>query len=245
MAGGPMVSETRDAGFRLPLSVRSREPELLDLGVVAGAELRTNLADLARLNRLPGGSRASVAAVGRLVDGLPDAEILDAGTGAGDLPLAFAARGWLVTGLDADPAVAEEARERTAGEPRIRIVEGDAAALPLADGSIDVTHASLLLHHLDPDDAVRVLGEMARVARRGIVINDLRRGVIPLLATGVAIAAFARCRTTRHDGLLSVRRAYTLAELDEMLSAAGLQVVARSPVWLPRVVTTAVRRMPA
>jgi hypothetical protein len=78
------------------------------------------------------------------------------------------------------------------------------------------------------------------VARLGVVVNDLRRGILPLLATAVAVTAVGRCRTTRHDGLLSVRRAYTQGETDALLAAAGLRVVDRSPPWMPRIVTSAV-----
>lgn len=237
-----MLIAGRDPGRWLPMSERATEPELLDGGRLEEDELRANLADLARLNRLPGGRAASVAAVAALVRGIAEPIVLDVGTGAADMPLAFAARGWRVVALDADAAVADVARERSASADGITIVAGDARALPLGDGSVDVAHASLLAHHLDPPDAVRAFAEMARVARRGVVINDLRRGLLPLMATAVAVTAFGRCRTTRHDGLLSVRRAYTPRELDDLLDAAGLGVIHRTPAWMPRVVTTAVPR---
>lgn len=238
----PMLTATRDLGRWLPLARRSTDAELLDAGRLDADELRTNLADLARLNRLPAGHRASVDAVARLLGATPGATILDVGTGAGDMPLAFAAHGWRVIGLDVDPAVAAVARDRTAGVPAVRIVEGAATALPFEDASVDVAHCSLLAHHLDPAGAVRAFAEMARVARRGVVVNDLRRGVVPLLATAVAVAALGRCRATRHDGLLSVRRAYTPAELGALLAEAGLRVVHRTPGWMPRVTFAAVRR---
>lgn len=237
----PMVSATRDRRRWLPLSRRSGQPELLDAGRLSGAELRMNLADLARLNRLPGGTRASAHAVAGLLVGVARPTVLDVGTGAGDLPLAFAARGWEVIGLDADPAVVAEARVRTAGVAAVRILQGDVTALPLDDASVDVVHASLLLHHLDPAAAVAALAEMARVGRRGVVVNDLRRGLLPLLATAVAIAAVGRCRTTRHDGLLSVRRSYTPKELDQLLAAAGLRVVHRTASWMPRLIISAIQ----
>lgn len=237
-----MLIATRNLGHWLPMSRRSERLELLDDGRVAGEELRINLGDLARLNRLPGGRQASADAVARLLGGLREATVLDVGVGEGDMPRSFAARGWRVVGLDVDPSVAAAARERTADLPAVRIVEGSATALPFGDGAVDVAHCSLLVHHLDPPAAVRALAEMGRVARRGVVVNDLRRGIVPLLATAVAVAALGRCRTTRHDGLLSVRRAYTPVELDELLDEAGLRVVRRSAAWMPRVVTTALRR---
>lgn len=231
--------------MRLPLAERSSDLELLDRGLVRGPELATNLADLARLNRLPGGRGASVDAIALLLDGREGARVLDVGTGGADLPLAFARRDWNVVALDHDPDVLAVARSATAHEPRVAITGGDGGQLPFEDGSFDVAHASLLLHHLDPEVAVAHLRELRRVARIGVVINDLRRGWMPLLATGVSVALLGRCRTTRHDGLLSARRAYTIPELDGLLSQAGLVVRHRSAAWMPRVVTAAVARKPA
>ncbi|MGI8999279.1 MAG: hypothetical protein ACR2GO_06185, partial [Candidatus Limnocylindria bacterium] len=94
-------------------------------------------------------------------------------------------------------------------------------------------------HHLDPEEAVVVLREMRRVSRHGVVINDLRRGVLPFVATAVSVVAFGRSPVTRNDGLVSARRAYTLGELGGLLDAAGLAVRWRSPSWMPRVVTAA------
>ncbi len=239
-----MVTGTSHAGRGWSLSSRSRELELLDLGRVSGTELRTNLGDLARLNRLPGGASASRAAIRRLVRPAAAPQVLDVGTGSADLPMVFAAEGWTVVALEADPEVAARARERVGTAHRVRVLEGDARRLPFDAASVDVVHASLLLHHLDPPAAVAALREMARVARIGVVVNDLRRGWLPLLATGVAVAALGRCRATRHDGLLSVRRAYTMPELDDLLADADLRVVHRSPAWMPRVVTAAVHRAP-
>jgi SAM-dependent methyltransferase len=117
--------------------------------------------------------------------------------------------------------------------------------LPFDDGAFDVAHCSLLLHHFAPRAAVALLRELRRVSRVGIVVNDLRRGWLSLAATGISVALLGRCRATRHDGILSVRRAYTIAELDALLDEAGLVVRHRSAAWMPRVVTAAVARSAA
>jgi hypothetical protein len=52
--------------------------------------------------------------------------------------------------------------------------------------------------------------------------------------------AFGRSPVTRHDGLISARRAYTLDELDSLIARAGLTRRWRSNRWMPRVVTAAV-----
>ncbi|MGQ0609364.1 MAG: methyltransferase domain-containing protein [Chloroflexota bacterium] len=225
--------------FRLPLSLRADAVELLDSGQLTPGEIERNLADLARLNRLPGGARASAAGIRRLLAGRRSARILDVGAGRGDLPIAFARRGWDTTAVDSHPDVVSVARTQTAGEPRIQVVEADAGALPFEDGAFDVSHCSLLVHHLDPDAVVSVFREMRRVARLGVVINDLRRGLLPLVSTAAMVIAVGGSRVTRADGLTSARRAYTLGELDRLMDDADLGVRWRSPRWMPRVVTAA------
>lgn len=233
----PMTSVWRIARRRLPLAVRGDAVELLDGRSLSLPEVEQNLVDLARLNRLPGGTTASIEGIGRLLGTTREARILDAGTGRGDMPLAFARHGWRTVGIDLNPDVVLVARRETARQPIVEIVAGDGRSLPFDDGSFDVAHCSLFIHHFDPGEVAAVLGELRRVARRGVVINDLRRGLVPLLATGISVAAFGRSRVTWSDGLASARRAYTLAELDRLLAEAGLAVRWRSSSWLPRVVT--------
>ncbi|HYI65305.1 MAG TPA: methyltransferase domain-containing protein [Candidatus Limnocylindrales bacterium] len=234
-----MLTALRRARRSLPLGLRTDAAELLDGGRLTMPEVERNLADLARLNRLPGGIGASVDGVRRLVDGRRDARILDAGTGRGDMPIAFARRGWATTALDRNPDVLLVARRETSAHSRIEVVEGDARSLPFEDDAFDVSHCSLVVHHLDPTEAVTALRELGRVARRGVVINDLRRGILPLVATAISVVALGGSRVTRADGLVSARRAYTLDELDDLIGEAGLTVRWRSPGWLPRVVTAA------
>jgi ubiquinone/menaquinone biosynthesis C-methylase UbiE len=191
------------------------------------------------LNLLPGGTSASIAGIERLVLPAAGVRILDAGTGRGDMPLAFARRGWPTVGLDVNPDVLLVARRETAHQPLVEIVAGDGRSLPFDDHSFDVAHASLFVHHFGPADVVALLRELRRVARRGVVINDLRRGLVPLFATCVGVVAFGHSRVTRSDGIASARRSYTLAELDELFSEAGLRIRWRSSRWQPRVVTAA------
>ena len=223
---------------RLPLGARTDSVELLDSGRLSMPEVEANLADLARLNRLPGGTGASIAGVKRLMGSGNAFRILDVGTGRGDMPLSFAARGWEVVAADTNPDVLAIAR-RELSPTSIEVVEADVRGLPFADGAFDVAHASLLVHHLDPTEVVTALRELGRVARRGVVINDLRRGIVPLLATAVGVVVVGRSRVTRSDGLASARRAYTLEELDRMLAEARLATRWRSAGWMPRVVTAA------
>jgi SAM-dependent methyltransferase len=223
----------------LTLGPRTDAVELLESGSLSRSEVEANLTDLARLNRLAGGTDASVRAIERLVGTGSDVRILDVGTGAGDMPIAFASRGWQVVATDVNPDVLAVAGAALAGVDGAELIEADVLALPLDDRAVDVAHCSLLIHHLAPDAAVTALAELRRVARRGVVVNDLRRGLVPLAATWASVVVLGRSRVTHADGIASARRAYTLSELDALLAEAGLTARWRSPSWLPRVVTAA------
>jgi SAM-dependent methyltransferase len=223
----------------LTLGARTDAPELLDSGRLSRPEVEANLADLARLNRLPGGTDASVRAIERLIGTSNDTRILDVGTGAGDMPIAFARHGWQVVAADVNPDVLAVADAAIADVAAVELMEADVLALPLDDNAVDVAHCSLLIHHLAPEAAVLALREMRRVARHGVVVNDLRRGLMPLTATWVTVMTLGRSPVTRVDGVISARSSYTLRELDGLLAESGLTPRWRSPGWLPRVVTAA------
>lgn len=225
----------------LALGARTDAAELLDSGRLSRSEVEANLTDLARMNRLPGGTEASVRGIEAVMGTGNAARILDVGTGAGDMPIAFARRGWQVVAADANPAVIAVARDRLAHVPSVEVLEADVRALPLEDGAVDVAHCSLLVHHFAPEAALLALRELRRVSRHGVVVNDLRRGLLPLAATWVSVTALGRSRVTRADGMASARRAYTLPELDRLLAEAGLTPRWRSPGWLPRVATATTR----
>ncbi|HET7082382.1 MAG TPA: methyltransferase domain-containing protein [Candidatus Limnocylindria bacterium] len=220
------------------LNVRSTAHEFLDADELDALELRKNLREMAMLNRLPGGVGDSVRAVERLLGEQNEATVLDVGTGSGDFVRRLRRRRHVeVIALDVRPEVLEIAARNLAGTNNVSLLQADARAIPLADGEVDIAHASLLMHHFDPDDAIVALAEMRRVSRLGVVINDLRRGVVPFAMTAAAVLALSRGAYTRHDGVLSARRAYTLAELDTLAARAGLERAHRSGRLWPRVTT--------
>ena len=102
----------------------------------------------------------------------------------------------------------------------------DGTALPWPDGSFDIAHASLVLHHLEPVEAARFLGELRRVSRRGVIINDLDRSALGWVGAWLLLHVATRNRYTRDDGPLSVRRAYRPEEVGAMAAEHGLTRVA-------------------
>ena len=198
---------------------RRRGVELLEEPGVDAALLRRSLADVARANRLFGGTRAVLAELDLVLRDLPrEATLLDVGTGIGDIPAQAAAlgarRGVRLTtiGLDGAEALAAASRAHTTVAAC-----GDARALPFADRSVDIVTCSQVLHHFHDEDARIVLLEMHRVARVRVIIADLRRSW--LAAAGIWMASFPLGfhPVSRHDGVVSVLRGYTSAELDSFV----------------------------
>jgi SAM-dependent methyltransferase len=206
--------------------------ELLDDPSADAATVVACLGDVARINRLFGGARAALVRL----DGLLRTErtgapltLLDVGTGVGDIPAAaarLARRRGLdlrLLGVERHGAAASEAQRRNG----VATCVADGFRLPLGDRSVDYVLCSQLLHHFDADAAVRLVAELDRVARRGVVIADLRRSA--LAAAGIFLASFPlRLHpTTRRDGVISVFRGFTVAELGALCHAAGVRAAVR------------------
>lgn len=227
----PGTSTARRRFRALAAPGRRDAPELLDESGHDPAELAGNLADIRRVNRLAGGTRATLRELPRLLAAVPpgrEATILDLATGSADLPLAMVrwarrrGRAVRVTASDVSAEILADAARHVAGWPEVALARYDARAVPLADGSVDVVLCSLALHHFPPEDAVAVLREMDRLGRYGFVLNDIRRGAVGYGAAWAASRLATRNRLTRHDMPLSVLRAYTPAELRALLRRAGV-----------------------
>lgn len=209
-------------------------PELLDGHLDDPTTLRGNLRDMGRANRLTGGLALSRRALEVLAPAPAAMTMLDVGTGGADIPLALVIeaadqdRHVAVTAVDSRPEVLAAARAAHPELDRTGAVDlavADGRSLPYPDASFDVAHTSLVLHHLEPGEAVQFLRELARVARLGIVVNDLSRRRLTVLGSWLLSRIFTRNHYTHHDAPLSARRAYTLAEAHALLAEAGLRPV--------------------
>lgn len=235
---------------------RSYEPELMDGDGTTDEELADGLRDIERINRWLGGIASLRRPLEALVqrDGLRAFTLLDVGTGGGDVPralVAFARRRGIdarAAGLDLDPRIVRYARLRgaSAGErvDLLNLLCADGFRLPFRDASIDFVTSSLMFHHFPEAAAARLLAELARVARRAVVVNDLARHRVPW-AVITLLGALAGSPMVRHDGPLSVLRGWRAPELLALADAAGLGGRARVQELFPyRLVLVAERNAP-
>ena len=115
---------------------------------------------------------AAIGAVGK---------VLDVGCGTGSLTFALAqiAPDAVIVGIDHSQAYVDHARSKAPEAVRLKLEQGDAAALPYADGAFDAALSMLVLNFVP--DAEKAASEMARVAKPGSVVAacvwDFRGGL--------------------------------------------------------------------
>jgi len=215
---------------------RKDQPELLDQGAGSESDVRMNLHEMWVINRWLGGVLALTRHLFPLLRRQQKAplRIVDIGTGAGEMAF-FIAR-WArqhrlpitLYPLDLSArnlAMAREHEAKASHTSNIHLLQGDASSLPFAPQSVDYYISTLFLHHLSPQQIIDFLAHTYHLAQRGIIMSDLTRGYLPLIAFRLIQPLFARHYLTRHDGILSIRRAYTPGELSILAQAAGLKNV--------------------
>ena len=223
----------------LPVPPHSDATELLDApGAIPAPTLAHNLRDIRRVNRFAGGTAVVLRHLPELLGDVSrgtTVTLLDIATGSGDIPRALVRwgrrRGYdlRVLATDISEDVLAFARRETADAPSIAVEACDARALPYRDRAFDVAVCSLALHHFPRADAVAVLAEMGRVARRGIILNDLVRTWPGYVGAWLLGNATTRNPLTRHDAPLSILRAFTPDELAMMAREAGLSSIEVTP----------------
>lgn len=208
-------------------------PELLDDDAGTASQIATALIDLRHINDWFGGTRTTIALLRRIASesNLRQLSLLEVGSGAGDVPLA-ARRKLLRQGIDLRVTLLDRSRSHLPANGTASVA-GDALQLPFRDEAFDVISSSLFAHHLEPDMLRRFCGEAVRVCRRAVLINDLTRSPLHLALVYAGLPLF-RSHLTWHDAPASVRRAYTPAEIRQMLAGLPLRQLDISSHYLYR-----------
>jgi ubiquinone/menaquinone biosynthesis C-methylase UbiE len=204
-------------------------PELLDTDTGTPAEIAAALSDLRHINQWFGGIAATqsmIAEVTRKLH-LGSLSLLEVAAGAGYVPQTASAR-LRSLGVKLKVTLLDRAHSHLKNNSGngTSAVAGDALALPFADESFDLVSCCLFIHHLEPQQVVHFVNEGLRVCRAAVIINDVVRNPVHLALVYVSLPLY-RSHFTHHDAPASVRRAYTIAEMNQMLrqtTAASVEI---------------------
>jgi len=239
-------------GWRLYVRLARRDDavrEWLDASSFETKAIEENLRDIRFINHVLGWTAFTtrqVLSVARAL-GPVEVRVLDIASGSADIPLAVvrqarrAGINLTVVVSDISPQIVEAARRPAAKTPSIVVEKVDALNLPYAPGSFDIVLCTLALHHFGPDEAVVLLQNMARVGRR-VLVFDLARSPLAYAGAVLLTRLLPMNAMTRHDAPVSVRRAYTVAEVRDLVTRAGLRREIVHPAFPFRLVVNSTGR---
>jgi hypothetical protein len=129
-------------------------------------------------------------------------------------------------GFDINPRSESVANRLTPPDMAIDFRTGDAFAFDPAV-PVDLVVSSLVTHHMDDAGIVQFLRWMEARAALGWFVNDLHRHPLPYHAFKLIAGAMRWHAFVRHDGPLSIARAFRRGDWDKLLMEAGVADKAR------------------
>ena len=190
-------------------------PDLLDH--LPPEQARANLADLVRINKTFGGHSVLLKTLTRVAAANEKFTVLDVGAASGDTARVIQARfpQASIVSLDYNAA-------NLGAAPYPKLL-ANAFRLPFGAASFDFVLSSLFLHHFEDAQVVELLRHFYQVARRGLVVCDLERHVLPYCFLPATRFLFRWKPITIHDGVISVRASFRASELSQLSREAGIE----------------------
>lgn len=228
------------------LSQRADLDEAMD-SVASFAEYRRCLLDLDAVSRMVLAHRPTLAFLDQVAARhRGPLRILDVACGDGTMLRRIARwarrRGIAVelTGLDLNPRAIEVAQEFPRTDPPVGYVVSDVfdyapERLP------DVILSAHFTHHLPEADVVRFLAWMEATARLGWFVNDLHRHPNPYRLFGLLGRVAPWHPIVVSDGLISIRRAFTVEDWRRMSASAGIAACTIAERFPARVTVGSIR----
>jgi 2-polyprenyl-3-methyl-5-hydroxy-6-metoxy-1,4-benzoquinol methylase len=217
--------------FTVDLRRRRCRPEIMDQPGLDRRRHHHALFGLERINRWSGSAGILWPPIGTLAreaSGAP-LRLLDIATGAGDVPVRLwhkARRAGVelaVDGCDLSPQAVDYAAGRAnRARAAVRFFVWNALADPLPPG-YDIVTCSLFLHHLSDEQALLLLRRMSQMARRLVLVNDLRRSLAGYLMAYVGTRLLSTSPVVHTDGPRSVEAAFQPEEALALAVRAGLR----------------------
>jgi ubiquinone/menaquinone biosynthesis C-methylase UbiE len=208
---------------------RATKPERIDTGDYTAEEYQRFLKEIRFINQRLGDRAALektlLADISNL--NLKDFSLLDVGAGTGELLGVIAefaresGRTVHLVGLDLNTLSVHEIAAESRTYAEILPVQANALELPFADDAFDYAICSLFTHHLTDEQIKRVIPEMSRVARRGIVVIDLERNLKAWFLYQLFCLIYRISPLVRQDGSLSIRKGFRVEEFERLVEGLG------------------------
>ena len=199
---------------------RSYDKELIDKGEYNKDEYLDCLKQLGNVGKFLGGDRATNIAFKHL-NYIPTS-ILDIGCGGGHTAkkLSKMFPSCNIVGIDMNKMAVDYAKEHYKNLVFHHI---DEKGIPTTKtiGHFDVVTTTLVFHHMNDDEIINFIKNFKNIGDV-LIINDLHRNIIAYFFYAIIAPLFFRNRLITNDGLLSIKRGFSKAELVDYLCKAGI-----------------------
>lgn len=218
---------------------RSRKKEILDDFDLQGNDLAQNLRELQWVNSNLGGYslvKEGIEEIAEKGSFQKPIKVVDVGCGGGDTLCELAK--WTankpfrleLTGIDANTNAISFAESRSSNYPEIKYRQLNIFSDEFKALDCDIIMFNLFVHHFEEQQIVEFL-RACREKKVVVLINDLQRSAVAYLLFGILSKIFGFSKISRHDGLLSIRKAFNRRELKVLLKNAGFSHLSIKWKW--------------
>jgi 2-polyprenyl-3-methyl-5-hydroxy-6-metoxy-1,4-benzoquinol methylase len=207
---------------------RCTDPEIMDDLLYAGSMMDQTLRELEIINRWLGGNAVTLNALSHTVDNANQRhlEIADLGCGRGDMLRHI--KHWAdkrkldvsLTGIDANPYIINAARKNLK-DLSVNFRTVNILSEEFEELHYDIVIGTLFYHHFSDAELVAFFSKLRTQCRIGFIINDIHRHPLAYYSIKVLTQLFSRSDMVKYDAPLSVLRAFTRLELENILKHAG------------------------
>jgi SAM-dependent methyltransferase len=217
--------------------------EMMDRSQPVSKELEIDLRNLEKLNRYFGSYSLIRFFLRRWFSRGKSVKLLDLCTGSGDIPRFIV--DWCrsndvpiqITAVDQQPATLELARRRSESYPEITFVGANVLDF-VPSAPVDLVFCSLALHHFSEEEAILMIRQTGAMTSGNVLFSDLERSDFGIAGIYALTTLIFREPMTRFDGRLSMRRAFSFGEMENLAQAAGWRrfghrrfFVCRQAIW--------------
>jgi len=210
-------------------SKRSTLPEKMDQPGVPAHETEQALRELETVNTRLGGYAVTLHALGKLTLPPGTIKIADLGCGGGDVLRTIAT--WAkkkgiqakLVGVDWNKTMTDFAARQSAQYPNIEYKTLSVFDDMLLNDKVHIATCSLFCHHFEKDALVELVQRMHAMSTVAVIINDLHRHWFAYYSIKYITALFSRTYLVKYDAPLSVARAFTRRDWEDILHTAGIE----------------------
>lgn len=159
--------------------------------------------------------------------------IADLGCGSGEILRLIAARAYsqkrkvVLNGFDANLNIVHFANEHSLNsfnnELKINFEALNIFSDDFKARKFDIILCTLFLHHFTEEELVQTFRSLKQQARLGIIVNDIHRHPLAYYSIKWLTNLFSKSSMVKFDAPLSVLRAFTRKELEQILSKAEIK----------------------